>query len=89
MDLLAQIKKMVILYVYLRICTTKTQFYRTDAQIKKIKMVCEGKNFAHHLMRICIAVYFLKKSQPETNVRPQTKRDKFLTNGQFLIFSVP
>jgi hypothetical protein len=29
-------RKMVILYVYLRICTTKTQFYRKDAQLKKI-----------------------------------------------------
>ncbi len=27
-------RKMVILYVYLRICTKKTQFYRTDMQIK-------------------------------------------------------
>jgi hypothetical protein len=26
--------------------------------------VCEGKTFAHHPMRICVSVYFLKKSQP-------------------------
>ncbi len=27
-------------------------------------MVCEGKSFAHHLMRICVYVYKPKKSQP-------------------------
>ncbi len=30
-------KKMVILYVYLHICTKKTQYYRTDMQMKKIR----------------------------------------------------
>jgi hypothetical protein len=55
---------MVILYVYLRICTKKTRFYRTDAQIKQIKMVCEGKTFPNRPLRICVSVYFLKKSQP-------------------------
>jgi hypothetical protein len=57
-------KKMVILYLYLCICTTKTRFYRTDAQIQKIERVCKGKTFAHRPMRICVSVYFLKKSQP-------------------------
>jgi hypothetical protein len=56
---------MVILYVYLHTCITKTQFYRTDTQIKKIETVCEGKTFAHRPMRICISVYSLMKSQPE------------------------
>jgi hypothetical protein len=58
-------KKMVILYVYLHICTKKTQFYRTDTQ-KKNEMVCEGKTFTHRPMRICLSVYSLKKSQPKS-----------------------
>ncbi len=28
------------------------------------KSMSEGKTFAHHPMRICVSVYFLKKSQP-------------------------
>ncbi len=32
---------------------------------KKIYSVCKGKTFAHRPMRICVSVYFLKKSQPE------------------------
>jgi hypothetical protein len=31
---------------------------------KKKYSVCKGKTFAHHPMRICVSVYFLKKSQP-------------------------
>jgi hypothetical protein len=29
------------------------------------KSVCEGKTFAHRPMRICVSLYFLKKSQPK------------------------
>jgi hypothetical protein len=29
------------------------------------KLVCKGKTFAHRHMRICVSVYFLKKSQPK------------------------
>jgi hypothetical protein len=56
---------MVILYVYLRIWTKKSPIYQTDMYIKKFKMVCKGKTFAHHLMNICVSVYELKKLQPE------------------------
>jgi hypothetical protein len=34
-----------------------SRFYRTDTQIKKIEMVCEGKTFAHHPMHICVSVF--------------------------------
>ena len=57
-------RKMVIFYVYLRYFTKKSRLYRTDTQIKK-KSVCEGKTFAHRPMRICVSVYFIKKSQPK------------------------
>jgi hypothetical protein len=55
-------KKMVIFYVYLRYFTRKSQLCRTDTQIKKFGV--QRKTFAHHPMRICVSVYFLKKSQP-------------------------
>ncbi len=56
-------RKMVILYVNLRICTKKTQFYSTDTQIKKLRWFsfeCKGITFAHCPMCICISVYFLE-----------------------------
>jgi hypothetical protein len=59
-------RKMVIFYVYLRYFTKKSRLYRTDMQIKK-NLVCEGKTFAHRPMRICVSVYFLKKSQPKAS----------------------
>ena len=60
-------RKMVNLYVYLRICTKKTRFYRTDMQIKNIKIVflrVRRKKLcapSYAYLRICV---FLKKSQP-------------------------
>jgi hypothetical protein len=51
-------RKIVILYVYLHICTTKTEFYRTDAQLK-MKTVCKGKTFAHRHMRICVSYLYI------------------------------
>ena len=53
-------RKMVIFYVYLRYFLKKSQFYKTDMQIKIIETVCKVKTFAHHPMRICVSVYFLK-----------------------------
>jgi hypothetical protein len=64
-------RKMVIFYVYLRYFTKKSRLYRTDMHIKK-KMVCEGKTFAHRPMRICVSVYFLKKSQPKRRAKAET-----------------
>jgi hypothetical protein len=49
-------RKMVILYVYLRIWTTKTQLYRTDVQIKKLRW-CKKENLctqSYMYLRICI-----------------------------------
>ncbi len=36
----------------------------TDRYADK-KTVCEGKTFAQRPMRICVSVYFLKKSEPK------------------------
>ena len=47
-------RKIVIFYVYLRYFLKKSQFYRTDTQIKIIETVCEGFIFAHHPMCICV-----------------------------------
>jgi hypothetical protein len=42
---------------------TKNMVLQNRCADKKIKTVCKGKTFAHRPMHICVAVYFLKKSQ--------------------------
>jgi hypothetical protein len=71
-DLSAQAdRKMVNVYVYLRSFTKKSQFYTTDTQIKKYKTVIlrfffvQWKTKDNCPMHIHVAVYLLKKSQPE------------------------
>jgi hypothetical protein len=53
-------RKFVIFYVYLRYFLEKSQFHRTDTQIKTIPLECKEKTFAHRPMRLCVSVYFLK-----------------------------
>ncbi len=47
---------------------TKNMILQNRCIDKKIKMVREGKTFAHHPMCIYVAVYFLKKSQPDAGL---------------------
>ena len=48
------------------ICVILQRNHDYAEQIRRYKkMVCKGKTFTHHPMRICVSVYFLKKSQPK------------------------
>ncbi len=63
------------------ICVISQRNHDYTEQICRLKKkkLCEQKTFAHRPMRICVAVYFLKKSQPNPYYElGQQLRKKFL-----------